>query len=999
MMLEHYYENPEILHVGTCSNRSYYIPCANEEQALTSRPRLSSDRVQLLNGIWKFKYYSSVLDLPQSPWEEMDFGHYDDLEVPSCWQMKGYDQIQYTNVRYPFPFDPPFVPLENPCGVYQTVFELEDLTFRTYLNFEGVDSCFYLYVNKKFVGYSQVSHVTHEFDLTEFVHEGKNRLTVIVLKWCDGSYLEDQDKFRFSGIFRDVYLLRRPQEHLRDYFIKTVCDFNKNTAEGTIDLSFVGVPQRVTARLLDANGNQVASAAGECELHFFLSDVRFWNPEQPYLYSLILQTDHETIGQKLGFREIKVEKGVVIFNGKPMKFRGVNRHDSSPFGGATVTYDEMLEDLLQMKRHNVNAIRCSHYPNGPEFYDLCDELGFYVMDEADVETHGGQPYRSILFEYPEYHKSFLDRAVLMVERDKNRTCIVSWSAGNESGYGKGIEAELAYFKERDPSRLRHYENTVQIPDHIEADYSDLQFYSRMYAPISSVDAYFADQKVKDFRSSKYEIRPALDQSGERLPYVECEYAHAMGNGPGDLEDYWQCMDRHEGFVGGFVWEWCDHAIAVVREGKTVFLYGGDHGECPHDGNFCVDGLVYPDRRPSPGALEHKNVMRPARFIHLGNGRFQVKNFLDFTDLCSVAEVEYECSADGVLIGKGTVDLSSVKPHQTAEFDLSAAFPMGHAFVKFILRQKADTPWAKAGYELGFDQIEILPFEARKLPPASGRVEVLHKGPEVILSGVGFAYTYSKRTGTFVQMMRMGKTLFTKPMEYNIWRAPTDNDRKMKVEWQKMGYDRTIFRPYHTKVEQLEHGVKLTVSMSAGSIFLQNSLKFIAVYEIDGKGDVRIHMDVNRTEGFVYLPRFGIRFFLTPEDYQKVTYLGYGPGGSYVDFHHAQSYGCYTAEIADYEPFIKPQENCSHWGTEWLMLGDLAVRTQKDPFSFNVSCYSQEQLTATAHNFELKPEEHTILCLDAKMSGIGSGSCGPQLVEEYQVNDSDFSFDWLLQFLK
>ena len=999
MILKNYFENPEILHLGTCPNRSYYIPCSNEEQAFAKRPRFVSDRVQMLNGIWKFKYYNSVRDLEGMPWDDTDFSAYNDLEVPSCWQMKGYDQIQYTNTCYPIPFDPPYVPIENPCGVYHTFFELTDPSLRTYLNFEGVDSCFYLYVNGKFVGYSQVSHATHEFDLTDFVGEGKNHLTVIVLKWCDGTYLEDQDKFRFSGIFRDVYLLRRPQNHLRDYFVKTTCDFTNNTAEVTIETEFFGDAQSVSCRLLDASGKEVAAAAGESTLRFTVSDVQFWNAEQPYLYSLVLQTADEVIGQKLGFREIKVEKSVVRFNEKRFKFRGVNRHDSSPTGGATVTYEEMVEDLMLMKRYNMNAIRTSHYPNGPEFYDLCDEMGFYVMDEADVETHGARPRRSALFEEATFQNSFLDRGIRLVERDKNRTCVVCWSAGNESGYGEGIEAELAYFKKRDPSRLRHYENTFHIPEGFKPNYDDLSFYSRMYAPISSVEEYFADDRIKDQKTNKYDIVPCENQNGERLPYLECEYVHAMGNGPGDLEDYWQCMDRHDGFAGGFVWEWCDHAIAAEKDGKVVFLYGGDHGEFPHDSNFCVDGLVYPDRRPSPGIFEYKNVMRPARFTHLGNGRFTIKNYLDFTDLFAFATVAYEFTTDGVTVGKGVVELPALAPHETAEFDLSASFPEGHSFVKFTLVQKVDTPWSKAGHELGFDQIEIIPFEVKEIAPVSGAVTVEEDDDIVTLTGEGFCYTYSKRTGTFTQMERAGEKLFAKPMEYNIWRAPTDNDRKVKELWKKAGYDRTIFRPYETVVESDENGATLKVEMSAGSLFLQNSLKFTAVYAIDSKGDVRVHMNVARTYGFPFLPRFGIRLFLTPEKHQKVTYLGYGPGGSYVDFRQAQSYGCYTAEVADYEPFIFPQENHSHWGTEWLMLGDLAVKTQDKPFSFNASCYSQEQLDRARHNYELVPEAHTVLCLDARMSGLGSGSCGPQLAEQYQVNEETFSFDWLLQFLK
>ncbi len=1007
MILEKYYENTDQLHVGTCPLRSYYIPCSTEEQAAAERPRLTSDRFQLLNGIWKFKYYTSVRDLKGEPWNETDFSGYDDLEVPSCWQMKGYDQIQYSNTRFLIPVDPPYMPIDVPCGLYQTSFDLEKTEGRTYINFEGVNSCFYLYVNGKFVGYSQVSHSTHEFDLTEYVTVGKNRMTVIVLKFCDGTYIEDQDQFRWSGIFRDVYLLHRPEDHLRDFFVKTVCDFENKTAKVTVETDLIGKEQPVFCTITDAEGNEVAKAEGNGTLELSISDARFWNAEHPYLYQMILKTADEVIGHKIGLRTVRVDKGVILFNEKLFKLRGVNRHDFSPVGGATVTYEEMLEDVLLMKKYNFNAVRTSHYPNGPEFYDLCDRYGLYMVGEADLETHGsGKAYKveggpntyAHITADPLFTKAYVDRSQMLVEQNKNHVSIFMWSPANETGFDINIEAALEYIAKRDETRICNYESTFFCYlDHVP-DYSNVETYTRMYAPIETADAYFADDLVKDLHQH-YDVVPAEDQSGHRLPFLQFEYCHAMGNGPGDLEDYWQCMDRNDGYTGGFVWEWCDHGIAAERDGKTVYLYGGDHGEFPHDSNFCVDGLVYPDRRPSPGVLEYKNVMRPARFVHLGNGLFTVKNHLDFTDLADFLTVEYEFSTDGVTVKKGTVDLPSVAPHETAEFNLSAMFPEGHSFVTFNLYQKEASPWAEAGYFLGFDQIELNAFEPKKTALCAGEVNVWQDDDTVVLSGNGFSYTYSKRTGTFTQMERAGESLFVKPMEYNIWRAPTDNDRKVKALWQKYGYERTTFRPYETEVTVTEKGVTIEVPMSAGCLWMQCSIRFTAVYTIDGNGDWTIHMDVKRTEGFPFLPRFGIRLFLKPETNKKVTYLGYGPGGSYVDFRRAQKYGCYTADISQYEPFIFPQENNSHWGTEWLTLGSLRVVAGSEPFSFNASRYSQEQLDRANHNYELEEEDAAILCLDARMSGIGSGSCGPQLAEEYQVNEDEFSFDWSVQFLK
>lgn len=1003
MILKNYFEDPSVLHIGTCPNRSYYVPCADRDEADATCARSASSRFQSLNGEWEFKYYPSVRDLKKEPWLPGDDAVYDHIEVPSCWQMKGYDQIQYTNVRYPFPFDPPYVPIENPCGVYKTSFEVKAGEMRTFVNFEGVDSCFYLYVNGKFVGYSQVSHCTHEFELTDFVTDGKNEMTVIVLKWCDGSYLEDQDKFRFSGIFREVYLLYRSKDHIRDIFVKTACDFAEKTAKVSAELDFNGNVE-VQYSLVDAEGVTVAAGIGAPEI--ILNDAHFWNAEHPYLYTLYLETAGEIIATKVGLREICVRHGVVYINDVAIKFRGTNRHDSSPTGGATVTYDEMLRDLYMMKQYNFNAIRTSHYPNCPIFYDLCDRLGFYLIDEADVESHGctklikekGADTYALLACEPTFEKSFLDRAVMMVERDKNHPCVVIWSAGNEAGFGCGPEAELAYFKERDPSRLRHYERTLNVMPDYEPDYSDLQLYSRMYAPVEKIDQlYFCDDLVKDFRSTHYNFVPDADQSGEILPFILCEYAHAMGNGPGDLEDYWQCTNRHPGYCGNFVWEWCDHAIQTEKG----FLYGGDHGEFPHDGNFCVDGLVYPDRRPSPGVVEYKNVMRPARFFWLGNDRFTVTNHLDFTALSSYCKVNYEVYCEGQLLKSGMVELPEVLPHETREFSVPLGdLPAGHAIIRFTILQLQNYLWAENGYCLGFDELELQPYVAKEYQPAAGTVDYTENDDEVIIKGEGFCYTYSKRRGLFDSIVRREEELLYKPMEYNIWRAPIDNDRKIRPEWENVGYNRIIFRPYETTVCSGENGVTVTVPVSAGSIYLQGTLCFTAVYKIDALGNIRVHMEVERDPLMPHLPRFGVRLFLPKEKNGQARYFGYGPGGSYVDFRRSQQLGVHTADAEVYEHFIKPQENGSHWGTEWLEVGDLRILAQECPLSFNLSCFTQEQLGTVEHDFDLRPEsEMNVLCIDGKMGGIGSGSCGPGLTDEYKIDELRFTMDFLIEFKK
>lgn len=553
--------------------------------------------------------------------------------MPGMWQMAGFDRHQYTNVRYPFPFDPPYVPQENPCGLYEHTFEYEvdQNAPEVSLNFEGVDSCFYVWLNGAYVGYSQVSHSTSEFDVTSYVKSGENTMRVLVLKWCDGSYLEDQDKFRMSGIFRDVYLLKRPQRHIWDYRITT----HVEGAVAAVDVHclLAGGDLPIYARIENAEGQVVAegslrSSANKgqksglaesskeqemssdnlampykAQVQFCIENPVFWNTENPYLYTLILETEQETIVDRIGIRTIEIRDRVIYLNGQNIKFRGVNRHDSDPETGYVIGLEQMERDLILMKQHNVNAIRTSHYPNAPMFYQLCDEYGFMVIDEADIEAHGPfLLYRKVDNEFqrngrwsekiaddPMWEQAIADRVRLLVHRDVNRPCVVIWSMGNESAYGCNFEKALAWTKSFDDSRLTQYESARYRNYHKTYDYSNLDLYSRMYPSLE-------------------EIKQYLEQDGSK-PYLLVEYSHSMGNGPGDFEDYFQMIQDNDLMCGGFVWEWCDHA---VRHDGNRYYYGGDHGETIHDDNFCVDGLVYPDRTPHTGLLEYKNVYRPVR---------------------------------------------------------------------------------------------------------------------------------------------------------------------------------------------------------------------------------------------------------------------------------------------------------------------------------------------------------------------------------------------------
>ena len=597
MIVPRYYEDLSVLHDNTMPARAYYMPASKRMDDLVEHRELS-DRMQLLNGTWKFQYFDSIYDMKDAYYEDgYSVEGFDEIKVPSVWQMAGYDTPQYTNIRYPFPFDPPYVPQDIPCGAYVHTFDYakDAAAPKAYLNFEGVDSCFYVWLNGTYVGYSQVSHMTSEFDVTDVLREGENRISVLVMKWCDGSYLEDQDKFRMSGIFRDVYLLKRPEKGIRDYRITTQLD--SDIARINLTAAFYE-PTEVRVKIEDKNGAVVSegviSESGEST--FEIVDYTLWNTENPYLYTIILETEQEVIVDHIALRKIEIKNQVIYLNGQKIKFRGVNRHDSDPVTGFTISMEQIKTDLTLMKQHNFNAIRSSHYPNAPFFYEMCDRYGFMVIDEADIEAHGPfMLYRKEDTDYnrfkrwnekiaddPVWEAAIVDRVKLMVERDKNRFCIVMWSMGNESAYGCNFEKALAWTKGFDPERITQYESARYRNYDVTYDNGNLDLYSRMYPTLTEIEEY-------------------MEKDGSK-PFLLVEYCHSMGNGPGDFEDYFQMIQAEDKMCGGFVWEWCDHAIAhgVAENGKTIYAYGGDHGEVIHDGNFCMDGLVYPDRRIHTG---------------------------------------------------------------------------------------------------------------------------------------------------------------------------------------------------------------------------------------------------------------------------------------------------------------------------------------------------------------------------------------------------------------
>lgn len=1087
MRLDNYHLSFEDLHVGTRQTRAYYVPFSGQKDLEEARQlaaeyiemdlRYASDRVTMLDGEWDFRYYNRPEDVPEDFSAASFRGEgFTAIPVPSCWQTQGFDHHQYTNVRYPFPFDPPHVPADNPCGAYMTDFELteEEAGRSRFLYFEGVDCNFYVWVNGQFVGFSQVSHSPSEFDITDYTVEGVNRLSVLVLKWGMSSYLEDQDKFRMSGIFREVYILSRPETHIRDYSTHTGIDPVTGFGHVKVTAEVVGEdfnPEDFSAILRDPDGVTVGSSGGTAAIFteddanrypegasiigwdWTIEDPLLWNAEEPNLYTLELLGADEAIGQDIGIREIVVDNGVVKLNGRKIKMLGVNRHDSDPETGFTISREQLLEDLTLMKQFNINAIRTSHYPNAPWAYELYNRLGFYVIDESDLEAHGVQTlYRGgggthstdltstadtycLIAMDNRFDKAILERQERSVRRDKNQPSVVIWSLGNESGYGPGLEKAAAWIKAYDPSRLIQYESAnVESKGH-KNDYTNLDFVSKMYPHVDFIDKYF-------------------NENYSEKPLVLCEFIHAMGNGPGDAKDYIDRLYKYDGFSGAFVWEWCDHAIYMgeTDDLKSKFYYGGDFGEYPHDGNFCMDGLVYPDRTPHTGLLEYANLIRPIRLVSdvddLKAGKVSLKNMLDFVNTRGRYVVEYELAINGTTVLSGIWDELDIDARGTAEFNIELAdslpedayvilnlytysvgvselVPEGLMVGNEQLLLASGQKSAEHREQLGEAVVKALSEAVSGSQPLvlnsdnASPLTVRETDREVIVNGAGFSYRFSKRKGNFSSLMRHGYEILTQPVEYNVWRAPVDNDMNIRHRWRDAGYDVAETRVYNTVVETDSDAseVRIRSELALLPVYRQRILDAVSTFAINQDGRIDVTIDVRREDpapwieedSLLYLPRFGVRFFLDP-NYAQLAYYGYGPYESYIDKHHASLIGIYSGEIqAEHEDYIYPQENGSHYATQQLALGGAygelpQIRVTADPeskhngFCFNVSEYTQEELTKKMHDYELEKSGNTILCLDYLNSGVGSNSCGPELLPVYRLNEKEFSFRFILDLV-
>jgi beta-galactosidase len=934
-----------------------------------ARASQAAGRVQLsLNGTWKFRYCESLRDLTQG-FEAADFDdrRFDDIAVPSCWQLAGvpgpprYGAPAYTNVTYPFPVDPPHVPDRNPGGEYRRRFALPpdwDFSGSAIVRFDGVDSCFAVFVNGAAVGHSQGSRLVREFDVTHLVRPGDNVIAVRVHQWSAGSYLEDQDMWWLSGIFRGVTLINEPAGAVRDFFVHA--DYDADRGTGILRLE-VSSPATLSVPELGIAGAQAG-------IEHRIPDAEPWSDEHPRLYDAVLTSPNSDIGVRIGFRRIEVRDGQIRLNGNVIQFRGVNRHEWHPETGRSLDETTMRADVAAMKRHNINAVRTSHYPPDPRFLDLCDEYGLLVIDECDLETHGFAfaGWRDNPSGDSRWLPACLDRIERTVERDKNHPSVIMWSLGNEAGTGRNLEQMAEWVRGRDPGRLIHYEGE---PD---AFYTDV--YSRMYPGYDELDAIGR-------RQEPVTANPEHDEHRRRLPMIVCEYGHAMGNGPGGLAEYAELFDRHPRLHGGFIWEWIDHGIAqLTAQGERYFAYGGDFGERVHDRNFVIDGLVFPDRTPSPGLLEAKAVFSPVRITIDPAARSITVANRHHTVSTHGYRFGWTVEDGGVRVAAGGLEMPNVPARDvsTAGFpraltDATASAPDGERWLTVTASLAAGTPWAAAGHEIAFAQARLARDQppagkpaagkpaARPATPASSGGRELTLGCAVLDGGTG-------------ELRRLGPFAVRSAFP-DFWRAPTDNDVRVAGAWRQAGLDRLERRVIAVERETGTLCTRLRIAPAGAAFGLLATL----TWDADGLLSVHVAPDGSWP---CPLPKIGLRFVLDAA-VEEVSWFGRGPGEAYRDTYQATRVGRFTAPVGELStPYVRPQENGNRMEVRSLTLtgdaGQALTVTGDPPFDFAVRRWSPELLTAARHPPDLIPDGRTHLHLDAAHHGIGSASCGPPL---------------------
>ena len=1027
------WENPHVVGINKLPAHPVRCPYNTVAEALTDR-YTDSANYQDLNGEWAFQLCPNPDAVPDGFYQDgFDNGAWESIPVPSNWTLQGYDKPIYTNVKMPIPTNPPFVPQEdNPTGLYRRTFEIPEgwADKRVVLHFGGVESAFYLWVNGEKVGYSQGSRLPAEFDITDYIQVGANNVAVQVIRWSDGSYLEDQDHWWMAGIYREVYLYATPKVYLADFFAHTTFDdaFKDATLHvqaklDTVDVGDIAVGEagkwralkghQVTLHLFDSDGQTVFEPRSytaepkqekQTTLKFRqnIAQPAQWSAESPTLYTIVLSLENpdgetiETVSHKIGFRQVEIRGRELLVNGKAVLLKGVNRHEHDDTHGKTVSEASMIADIKLMKQFNINAVRNSHYPMDRRWYELCDEYGLYMIDEANIETHA---VYDLLSNDPDWTYAFVERGKRMVERTKNHASIILWSLGNESGYGPNHDALAGWIRGTDPTRPLHYEGAISRWNGEDWEHGELStdIVCPMYPMVHEITDY------------------GEDQSGKR-PLIMCEYAHSMGNSTGNLKEYWDAIESLHGLQGGFIWDWVDQGLRRVAEnGKEYWAYGGDFGDEVNDQNFCINGLIWPDRRPHPAMYEYKKILQPVAVdaVDLAAGEIRITNKNWFTDLSGLA-ISWTISADGAPVQEGQIEPLPIPPGTSDTLCLPyqrSTTPATEYLLTIRFHLQENTPWAEQGHEVAWAQFE-LPWpsvstnitEEQEMLPLN-----LHQTETIVqITGVNFLIEFDKTAGCISRWQYQDVDLFRSGPLLNVWRAPTDNDlaviwpesARMAFQWQQVGLDRLEPTVRPLTVESVNRStVVISISSEWGATDENAGLIHHHQYTVLGNGDIQIHNQIECNLELVTLPRVGLTMTM-PSGFEEVRWFGRGPHENYRDRNAGAAVGLYKQTVDElYEPYIYPQEHGNRTDLRWLKVlnedGVGLIAKAMPLMEASVSHYAAADLAASTHTYQLTRLDETIVNLDLMQCGLGGASCGPMTLERYWVKPGQFVFDVVL----
>lgn len=999
------WENHQIDGINRMPARAHFLTFPSKEKALLNNNRYTH-AFKNLNGVWKFMFLDAPEYSPEGFFNsDFDVTKMDDITVPGNWQLQGYGKMHYSDLWYNFPINPPYVPTENPTGIYKRTFFVEE-SYRDkkiIIRFCGVDSAYHLWINGKEVGYSKVARNESEFDITDLIRVGEeNDVTVRVYQWSDGTYLEDQDMWWESGIFRDVELIGVPKDGINDY--KVIADLDDEYKNGIFKVeAFLRTTKEVnvTFELVDAGENTVftktvVAKEGKACIDEVIADVNHWTAETPYLYKLFMTVEDdgqivEVIPQNVGFRNIRLNGETFLVNGVAIKFKGVNRHDYSPQNGRVVSREEIEKDIILMKQFNINAIRTSHYPNSYYLYDLCDEYGMYLIAETDLECHGFEltgDYKWITDD-PSWELAYVSRMTRMIERDKNHPAIIFWSLGNESAFGCNFRKMTDVAHEMDPTRLVHYEG--------DFDVESADVYSTMYTWIENP-------------KKPYLMKDIIEKS--KKPHIHCEYCHAMGNGPGNLKDYQDLVYAHDKLQGGFVWEWFDHGIESFTEsGEKYYRYGGDFGDDPSNKDFCIDGLIMPDRTPSPGLYEYKKVIEPitTTAVDIQKGIINLLSRYDFANLDRFNLV-YKVMEDDVILQTGFMSVPSIEARAnkdiTLPYDLSAikVKPGAHYYVNISYQLREDTSYASSGHELATAQFELPLYKEGIMVRPEGILNVEKEHTTLHVKGANFSLDFNLVNGNLMNIVRDGMQVLSKGPRLTLWRAPISNDMEIidklkKVYFLHLEHEVVMNIDYHMEGNILKVEVD-TINSTTNSAW---HFKTKYVYTVCPSGDILI--DVEGTpSGRVdlapdMLPRIGVSMHLD-KSMEHVRYFGMGPGENYADSKEAAQMGLYANTVDGlFTNYVIPQENGNHMGCKWVSMTNdrgmgLLASTEGD-FNFSASWYEDKDLDDAKHTCDLVKRDYIVFNVDYKQNALGTNSCGQWQLDKYRAKFEDFKLSFRL----